>query len=136
MFSQERDQLRQVFFNAWRNHIAHQPLEPMEAQVVDIILMHPEYHVYLANPDEYQTKDFPEGNPFLHMSLHISVREQVSTNRPAGISMLYEKLCCQFADAHIAEHHMQDCLAEILWQAHRDGVPPDEEKYLGKLQSC
>jgi hypothetical protein len=133
MFSQERDQLRKVFFDAWRKHEDKLPLEPLEAQVVDVILMHPEYHFYLANQEAYQEKDFSEGNPFLHMSLHISVREQVSTNRPAGITMIYEKLCQKLGDKHLAEHHMMDCLAEILWQAQRDGTPPDENKYLGRL---
>jgi hypothetical protein len=134
MFSQERDQLRKVFFDACRKHENKLPLEPLEAQVLDVILMHPEYHFYLTNQEAYQSKDFTEGNPFLHMSLHISVREQISTNRPAGITLIYEKLCQRFGDTHLAEHHMADCLAEIIWQAQRDGTPPDEKNYLHRLR--
>jgi hypothetical protein len=134
MFLTERDQLRQVFFASFRKHKANRVLEPLEAQVLTIILMHPEYHLYLEAPDAFQTKDFSEHNPFLHMSLHVSVREQISTNRPQGIAAIYEKLCTRMGDAHLAEHLMLDCLAEILWESQSQRSQPDEKIYLNKLQ--
>lgn len=134
MFSNDRNELRKVFFEAWKKHQQHLPIEPLEAQVIDIILRHPEYHDILSNPEKFQTHDFMESNPFLHMSLHLALREQISTNRPAGIKAIYEKLCHQLADAHDAEHRMVECLGTILWEAQQSGKMPDEQAYLEVLR--
>ncbi len=133
MSSSEREQLRKVFFEAWRKYNASLPIEPLEGQVVEIILMHPEYQDYLSQPETYQDKDFEDANPFLHMSLHMSIRDQISTNRPQGIVSTYQKLCNKLSDFHLAEHLMMDCLAETLWQAQQNGIIPDEKSYLEQL---
>ena len=109
------------------------PLEPIEAQVVDIILAHPEYHAFLKDPDKFQDKDFSEGNPFLHMSLHMAIREQIQINRPEGIKRTYQGLC-ERVDALFAEHLMMECLEKILWEAQQNGQMPDEKIYLDCLQ--
>ena len=83
-------------------------------------------------------RDFtPDGgrtNPFLHMGLHLGIREQVSTNRPAGIAAVYHALAASKGDVHVAEHEMIECLAETLWEAQSLNQPPDEQKYLERLQ--
>jgi hypothetical protein len=135
MFSTERDQLRKLFFESWRKYNEQLPLEPLEMQLIDIILLHPEYHTMLSNPD-HALKDFDEANPFLHMSLHLALREQIQTNRPAGIQAIHQALCIKLQDKHLAEHRMMDCLADILWQAQQTGQMPDEQTYLTCLRQC
>jgi hypothetical protein len=68
------------------------------------------------------------------MSLHLAIREQVATNRPQGIQLIYEKLCEKYSDVHIAEHHILECLADMLWQAQQNGKMPDEKIYLERLK--
>lgn len=137
MFGQNRQQLRQFFFDVWTKKQHGQPLATMEQVVAQIIEMHPEYHNLLTNPDKLD-QDFPveagQSNPFLHMGLHISLHEQISTDRPAGIRDLYQQLLKQTGDRHDCEHAMMECLAEILWQAQRDGQPPSDDQYLAALQ--
>jgi hypothetical protein len=135
MSTPERSELRNVFFDIWRKHRAQQPIEPLEAQLLAVILEHPEYHTLLEQPEHYATVDFGDANPFLHMSLHLSIREQISTNRPAGIQQEYERLLAGLKNPLAVEHKMMDCLEEILWQAQRDGVLPAEEIYLQRLQA-
>lgn len=132
--SNERDQSRKIFFAAWEKYNAKTPLEPLEAQIVDIILMHPEYHEMLDNPDEYQELDFTAENPFLHMGLHLAIREQVSLDRPIGIRGIYENLCKKKQDVMTAEHLMMNCLAQILWDAQQTGKIADEQLYLELLR--
>jgi hypothetical protein len=130
----ERDELRKVFFESWRKHQSRLPIEPLEAQLIDIILMHPEYHDLLNQPENVAIENFNETNPFLHMSLHLAIREQVATNRPQGIQLIYEKLCEKYSDVHIAEHHILECLADMLWQAQQNDKMPDEKIYLERLK--
>lgn len=137
MFGQNRQQLRQFFFDAWSKKQTGQPLDAMEQLVAQIIEMHPEYHKILADPDKLD-QDFPveagQSNPFLHMGLHISLHEQISTDRPAGIRELYRQLLNKTGGRHHCEHAMMECLAESLWQAQRDGQPPSEDQYLAALR--
>jgi hypothetical protein len=132
-----REQLRLRYVEAWRRHREGLPLEPLDAQVADVIALHPEYHAMLESPDA-ATRDFPveagQINPFLHMGLHLGVREQVGTNRPAGITAVHRRLAEKFGSAHEAEHRMVDVLAETLWEAQRGGRAPDEQAYLERLR--
>ncbi len=129
MFSNERNELRKFFFTVWQKHNNQLALEPLETQIAEVILKHPEYHEMLNQQD----KDFTDHNPFLHLGLHLSLKDQLITNRPLGIRDLYKNLCVKFQDAHAAEHFMMDCLAEILWEAQQKGTMPDEKIYLQKL---
>jgi hypothetical protein len=133
MFGQDRNQMRQFFMSCWKKYKTGQPLEPIEALISGVIAAHPEYHELIESgsqidkdysPDEGQT------NPFLHMGMHISIREQIQADRPAGIKQAHEKLSAKLADQHEAEHKMQECLGLILWEAQRAGAMPDEQKYL------
>ena len=136
IFGQDRDELRQMYADAWKKRCENLPMSPLEAQIADAIGMHPEYHDEIANGDF--SKDYtPDGgreNPFLHMGLHLGVREQVSTDRPAGIADIYRTLAARAGDVHAAEHAMIECLAETLWEAQVDNQPPDEQKYLERLR--
>ena len=136
---QNREQLRQMYLDAWRKYTARQPLEPLEAQVAAVIAEHPEYVPLLESGSQALAADYtPEGgreNPFLHMGLHLAIREQVATDRPAGITRIHQDLSKRFGDAHAAEHAMLERLAEALWEAQRSGRAPDEQRYLERLRS-
>lgn len=136
IFGQDRNELRQMYADAWQKHSDKQPLSPLEAQIADVIAMHPEYHGDVTGEElnrDY-TPDGGQTNPFLHMGLHLGIREQVSTNRPAGIAAVHSALAARLGDAHAAEHQMIECLAETLWEAQSSNRPPDELKYLERLQ--
>ena len=137
MFSNDRNQMRQVFLQSWKKHHENQPLEPLEELVVGILSQHPEYHSLLNDEDKALSRDYlPESgetNPFLHMGMHIAIHEQLSTDRPAGIAMVFQQLVMQAGDPHVAEHQVMDCLGEMLWRAQRDGRMPDEQAYLNSL---
>jgi hypothetical protein len=138
IFGQDRNQMRQLFFNAWQKHQARQPMEPLEQLIADIVAMHPEYHSQLDDTDKTLDKDYlpemGETNPFLHMGLHISIREQVNIDQPVGVRAIYEKLLAKHQDAHAVEHRMMECLANMVWEAQRSNMPPDERDYLECLQ--
>jgi len=131
MFNPSRDEVREMFFAAWRKYRAGQPLVGMEALALDAILAHPEYHEALDHPDRIRDKDyFDESNPFLHLSLHVALAEQLSIDQPPGIATRFEALLTRFRDRHEALHQALECLAETMWRAQRDHAPPDAAAYL------
>jgi hypothetical protein len=139
LFSGEsREQLRRRYLVAWRRLRAGEALEPLERQLAAVIAEHPEYIEWLESGEAPLGAEFtPEGgraNPFLHMGLHLAIREQVSTDRPAGIARLYGELARRLGSAHEAEHLMMEPLAEMLWEGQRTGTPPDERAYLERLR--
>lgn len=135
---QSRDQLRQMYIDVWRKRLAGLPMEPLEAQIADVIELHPEYQAALAGPDSVLDRDYtPEGgqsNPFLHMGLHLAVREQIGTDRPHGIRKCFVNLATKLQDEHAAEHQLIEVLAETLWEAQRSGLPPNEQVYLERVR--
>ncbi|MEB4589386.1 DUF1841 family protein [Candidatus Thiothrix sp. Deng01] len=137
MFGNDRDSLRRYYLQCWNKFQQHQPLDALEQQIASVVAAHPEYHALLAQAETALQRDYlPENgetNPFLHMGLHLGIREQVATNRPAGISELYRQLVIKYGD-HDAEHRMMDCLAESIWLAQRNQTMPDETAYLECLQ--
>ncbi len=134
MFSGERDQMRQVFFESWRKAQAGETMQPLEQMVSSVVSAHPEYHKLLNDKEGGLSKEFlPEGgetNPFLHMAMHITLLEQISTDRPGGISELYRRLCQRLGDGHEAEHQLMECLGRMLWEAQAENRMPDEQAYL------
>jgi hypothetical protein len=132
--SHSREQLRQTYADAWRKHRARSPLTPLEAMIIDVIGAHPEYQAILADPDAALAfePDAAGGgeNPFLHMGLHLAVRDQVAVDRPPGVRALLQQLQTRLGDPHRAEHALMEALGETLWQAQRDGRPPDETRYM------
>lgn len=137
--NQSRDQLRRVYIDAWRKRREALPMEPLEAQVADVIELHPEYHAALESGEDILDRDYtPQGgqtNPFLHMGLHIAVRDQIATDRPAGIRAAFTALARRSGDAHEAEHDLIECLAEAIWEAQRLGRVPDEAAYLQRVRA-
>ena len=136
IFGQDRNELRKMYADAWQRHCDKLPLTPLDAQIAAVIEWHPEYHDDVTS-DELDRDYTPDGgktNPFLHMGLHLGIREQLATNRPAGIDSIFSKLTSNLGDAHAAEHQMIDCLAETLWEAQSQNTAPDEQKYLQRLQ--
>jgi len=137
--NQSREQLRQMYLASWRKFRAQEPLQPLEKQVAAVIAEHPEYIAWLETGQEVLSADFtPEGgreNPFLHMGMHLAIREQLTTNRPAGFSDLHRRLCEHYGNDHEAEHALLTPLAETLWEAQRAGRAPDETEYLQKVEA-
>jgi len=134
LFNPSRDEVRRFFFDTWRKFGQQQPLSQLEAVAVEVIQMHPEYHHVLNSPEQYLEQPyFPEmgeTNPFLHMSLHLSILEQVAINQPTGIAGFYETLLKKHGNALDAQHDLMDCLAEVIWQSQRDQTPLDAQAYL------
>jgi hypothetical protein len=135
---QNRDQLRRMYLDTWRKFNNRAPLEPLEAQVAAVIAEHPEYIAWLESGEDALVAEFtPESgrqNPFLHMGLHLAIRDQVQTDRPVGVTSIHAALTQRFGDPHAAEHAMLEPLAETLWEAQRKGqAAPDEQAYLERL---
>ena len=137
IFSTDQRQLRRMYVDAWRKSQQGNVLTPLETQIAEVISEHPEYHATMteARIDEAFTPDSGETNPFLHMGLHLAVREQVATDRPAGIAGVFKSLLATSGDRHSTEHRMLDCLAETLWKAQRRNAAPDEQVYLERLRA-
>ena len=134
MFAPSRTQVRDFFFEIWRKYQAKEILTPLETQALDWVLEHPEYHALLNAPEIYRERDylpeFGETNPFLHLSLHLSIVEQVSIDQPPGIKAQYQRLCSAKGDAHQAAHALLECLGQAVWQAQRDGTGMNEQAYI------
>jgi hypothetical protein len=138
MFNPSRDQARQFLFDTWAKHSQNAPLTDLERIALAVIVRHPEYHALLSKPEQYTDRDYPpefgETNPFLHISMHLAIEEQLSIDQPRGVLGLYGELCGKLGDEHEAQHEMMDCLAEMIWQAQRSGTGPDANIYLGCMR--
>ncbi|SER09837.1 protein of unknown function [Nitrosomonas sp. Nm51] len=137
MFKPTRNQARQFFFDAWRKYRQQEVLSGIEQIALEIILLHPEYHDMLEDEEHCRDKDYlpemGETNPFLHLSLHVAIKEQLSINQPAGINACFLRLRQQVGNEHDAAHQVMECLADMLWQAQRNQTAPDELIYLDCL---
>jgi len=134
MFSPSREQVRQFFFESWGKYRAGQPLTDLEKIAVEHIGRHPEYHAMLEQAERYRDREWlpemGETNPFLHLSMHLSISEQLSIDQPPGVKARYSALTKRLGDEHAAQHAVMDCLAEMIWRAQRDNQPPDGAAYL------
>ena len=137
MFNPSREQVRLFFCEAWRKHRARQVLEGAEVTAAELIEQHPEYHALLENPEAAVAQEFtPEGgqmNPFLHLSLHLAIADQISIDQPPGIRAAYQALR-QRLEVHDAEHAVLECLGEALWRAQQNGGAIDAELYLENVR--
>ncbi len=136
IFGEDRSELRQMYADAWRKFCADEVLTPLEAQIAAVVDEHPEYQriVTEGNIETPFTAEGGQTNPFLHMGLHLALREQVSTDRPAGIAAIHRHLSQRQGDPHAAEHRMLEALAETLWEAQGENRAPDEAKYVARLR--
>ncbi|HUW35981.1 MAG TPA: DUF1841 family protein [Rhodocyclaceae bacterium] len=134
MFSPTRDQARRFFVEAWNKQNRGLPLTQLERLAAGIVALHPEYHALLERGDEALAREWtPEGgetNPFLHLSLHLAVEEQLAIDQPPGVTALFASLLLSRADRHAALHEVLECLGETVWQAQRNAAPPDAAAYL------
>ncbi|MCX7175865.1 MAG: DUF1841 family protein [Proteobacteria bacterium] len=138
MFNPTRDQSRRFFIEAWRKQQQGLPITPLEHLAADLVRIHPEYHAVLGGGEEALARDWiPEGgeaNPFLHLSLHLAVEEQLSIDQPPGLRAIFEALLARHGDRHPALHEVLECLGETVWRAQRDQAPPDGVAYLDCLR--
>ena len=134
MFNPSRDEVRQFFFAAWSKHQAKTPLVGLETTAVDVMLAHPEYHATLAAPQSAVDRDYRvedgQSNPFLHMSLHLAIEEQLGIDQPPGIRAEFTRLVARSGDRHEALHAILECLGKTVWAAQRNNSPPDSDAYL------
>lgn len=134
MFNPSRDQVRQFFFGVWAKYRAGQPLAGAEQPALEAVLAHPEYHAMLDQPERYLDRDYlPEAgetNPFLHLSMHLAIAEQVSVDQPPGIRARYQQLVKLHGDEMGAQHAVMDCLGEMIWQVQRHQTAFDSTAYV------
>ncbi len=138
MFDPSQHDVRRFFCEARRKQRERQPLTPIEALAADWINEHPEYHAILDDPERALVERFDaadgRGNPFLHLSMHLAIAEQLSIDQPPGIRRAWQQLTTRTGHTHSAAHEVMECLGEILWESQRRGQPPDGEAYLACLQ--
>lgn len=138
MFAPSQEQVRRFFCEAWAKHLAGQPLTPLEAQAADWMIEHPEYHQDLSDVDAaiaaVYTVEEGRTNPFLHLSMHLSISEQCSIDQPRGIRQAVELLAARRNSLHDAHHEAMECLGQMLWESQRAGRPPDGQAYVECVQ--
>ncbi len=138
LFNPSRDEVRDFFFDAWAKFKAQKSLTDLEKISLAVMHIHPEYHRILDAPAQFKQQEyfpeFGETNPFLHMSLHLSILEQISINQPIGISPIYQTLKTKYQNEHDAQHAILECLGEVIWQAQRNNTAIDANYYVQLLQ--
>lgn len=139
MFSPSQADVRRFFcsvYGKWQNG---EPLEAIETLAQLWMAEHPEFHTELSDLDTaLATMDRPEAgraNPFLHLSMHLSVSEQCSIDQPPGIRQVVELLAARRDSLHDAHHEVMDCLGEMIWESQRSGRPPDGHAYLERVRA-
>jgi hypothetical protein len=137
MFAPSQEEVRRFFCGAWAKHQAGQPLTPLEALAIDWITQHPEYHGDLSDVEAAIAAQFKveEGrtNPFLHLSMHLSITEQTSIDQPRGIKAAVERLAHRRASLHEAHHEVMESLGQMVWASQRSGTPFDGEAYIADI---
>lgn len=135
MYTNNRDAYRQTFFTVWEKYQKNLALDGVEKQLIEVILLHPEYHRLLSQPGLQDQEFALEDNPFFHLSLHIAIREQIRMDRPMGVKSVYQQLLQRYSDENEVEHRMMECLAQIMWEAQRKGEAPSETLFLERLKN-
>ncbi|WP_066453990.1 DUF1841 family protein [Castellaniella caeni] len=136
MFNPSKEQVREFFTEAWRKRRTGGVLTPLETMAADLVERHPEYHDDLQDP-EAAAREYPveagRTNPFLHLSMHLAIQEQISIDHPPGIRAAWNTLL-QTHDEHEAAHVIMDALGEVVWEAQRLGTPLDNDHYLDLIR--
>lgn len=137
MFNPSRDQVRHFFIDTWRKYLDKAPLTPQEDVAAGVLLLHPEYHALLADPDTALAREYtPESgelNPFLHLSLHLAIEEQLSIDQPPGLRAAFARCQLRRGNRHDALHDVLECLGEIVFEAQRNRRPPDGADYVARV---
>ena len=129
LYSQNRREQRAFLSNAWVKFQNNEGLDPMEFQLVEIIKLHPEYHHLIQTTDAEYFPEHGQVNPFLHINLHLALREQLSINQPIEVRLAYDSLLEKIKDPHEVEHTLIDCIAEMIFLAQKNHSPFDYENY-------
>ena len=138
MFDPSQHEVRRFFCAVWQKMQGREPVTPLEAIAADWIGQHPEYQTLLGDAEQAVATHFDaasgQGNPFLHLSMHLAISEQLSIDQPPGIRAAFETLSARLGSPHDAAHEVMECLGEVLWRAQRDSRPPDGDAYLDCLR--
>ena len=138
MFNPSQQDVRRFFCETWRKAQAREVLTPLESIARDWLLQHPEYDRDFSDVDQAMAADYGvdrgQANPFLHLSMHLSIAEQVSIDQPPGIRAAFDALAAKTGSAHDAHHEIMECLGEMLWNAQRSGLPPDGAAYVASVR--
>jgi hypothetical protein len=139
MFTPNQADVRRFFCGAFRKATQHQPLEAIEALAAQWMQEHPEYHTVFADEaaalaSTGQATDGSGENPFLHLSMHLSISEQCSIDQPPGIRQAVELLAARHESLHQAHHLVMECLGRMLWESQRSGRPPDAAAYIDHIR--
>lgn len=138
MFNPSQQDVRRFFCDAYRKHRNNEILTPLEAIARDWIMQHPEYAGDLEDVEAALAADYPvehgHSNPFLHLSMHLSIAEQVSIDQPPGIRAGFQMLAHKLQSEHEAHHQIMECLGEMIWNSQRNGTPPDGAAYIECVQ--
>jgi Domain of unknown function (DUF1841) len=138
MFNPSQHDVRRFFCEAWRKEREGVLLGPMETLAVQWIEKHPEHHADLADVNQALAASYTvEGgraNPFLHLSMHLTISEQCSIDQPRGIRQAVELLAAKRGSLHDAHHEVMECLGEMVWASQRSGQPPDGHAYLERVR--
>ncbi|MBC7860995.1 MAG: DUF1841 family protein [Burkholderiaceae bacterium] len=134
MFTPSSDDVRRFFCEVYRKHGAKEILSPLEAIALDWIVQHPEYEDALRDVETALTRDYSveggQANPFLHLSMHLSIAEQISIDQPVGIRAACHSLTQRLDSEHAAHHQIMECLGQMIWNSQRSGLPPDGAAYV------
>ncbi len=138
MFNPSQEDVRRFFCGAYRKYRNNEILEPLEAIARDWIMQHPEYADELADIEAALANEYTiergQVNPFLHLSMHLSIAEQVSIDQPPGIRAACQALTRKLDSEHEAHHQIMECLGEMLWTAQRNNSPPDGAAYVESVR--
>ena len=138
MFAPSQADVRRFFCSAWTKSQADQPMETIETLAAGWIAEHPEWHADLSDAEAAVARDYGDGavggNPFLHLSMHLSISEQCSIDQPRGLRQAVELLTARLDSLHDAHHATMDCLGQMLWESQRAGRPPDGDAYIACVQ--
>lgn len=134
MFTPSQHDVRRFFCETWRKMRANGVLTPLEAIARDWILQHGEYEDALSDVEAALAADYSvergQANPFLHLSMHLSIAEQISIDQPPGIRAAFLQLAQRLGSEHEAHHEIMECLGEMIWHSQRSGLPPDGMAYV------
>ena len=128
-------EVRSFFLATWKKRFFSHSLTPIEQVAVGWISLHPEYHDLMDRRDAIEQEYTPqrgETNPFLHLSMHLAISEQVAADSPRGIKDAYHFLIRELGSEHAASHEIMECLGEVLWRSQRSRRPIDFARY----ESC
>jgi hypothetical protein len=138
MFNPSQEDVRRFFCSVYAKSRSAQPMDAMETLASQWIAEHPEYHADFQDLSAAIVRVYPEGNgqtnPFLHLSMHLSISEQCSIDQPRGIRQAVELLTHTRQSLHTAHHEAMDCLGSMLWESQRAGRPPDGQAYIDCVQ--